>query len=325
MHAGRASCTLAGSWSRERRAELTAALDRPRPRAGGPAAAGRQGGRPRRPGRGGRAWPSATACTSACTDAAGPLARLPGCARGRRRHAGSAAADRAVDGGRVHLAPRGQRRGEGASSWSIHDRRRGRPASGDTRWLRRSSTCATCRSASATSPPSTASRFAVERGEVVGLPRSQRQRQDHHDPDAAGAAPPERPARPRVLGHDIVRDAEWIRPRSGYMSQKFALYEDLTVAENLRFYGGVYGMPRARLASRIDEMLRWSGWSRPARRARGLPGGRLAAAPGDGDRAGPRAAAALPRRAHVGRGPGGAARLLGHHLRAGGRRARRSS
>lgn len=59
----------------------------------------------------------------------------------------------------------------------------------------------------------------------------------------------------RVLGHDVQREAERIRPQVGYMSQKFALYEDLTVVENLRFYGGAYGLGRAALARRIDEVL----------------------------------------------------------------------
>jgi ABC-2 type transport system ATP-binding protein len=52
-----------------------------------------------------------------------------------------------------------------------------------------------------------------------------------------------------VMGHDAFRESNIVRSRSGYMSQKFALYDDLTVLENLIFYGGVYGigdLPRIR-------------------------------------------------------------------------------
>src|SRR4051812_40965340 len=44
-----------------------------------------------------------------------------------------------------------------------------------------------------------------------------------------------------VAGHDIAREAEQIKRRIGYMSQRFSLYEDLTVRENIRLYGGIYG------------------------------------------------------------------------------------
>jgi len=56
----------------------------------------------------------------------------------------------------------------------------------------------------------------------------------------------------RVLGYDVVRQAEQVRAQVGYMSQKFALYHDLTAGENLAFYAGVYG---ERSRSRLDEVL----------------------------------------------------------------------
>lgn len=58
----------------------------------------------------------------------------------------------------------------------------------------------------------------------------------------------------RVLNLDIVSQAEQIKARIGYMSQKFSLYEDLTILENLRFFGSVYGLPRKELNSRCEEL-----------------------------------------------------------------------
>jgi ABC-2 type transport system ATP-binding protein len=61
-----------------------------------------------------------------------------------------------------------------------------------------------------------------------------------------------------VLGYDAFRQSEEVRVRSGYMSQKFALYDDLTTLENLTFYGGVYGIHDRR---RIDGTLKLVGLS----------------------------------------------------------------
>ncbi|TKJ28778.1 MAG: multidrug ABC transporter ATP-binding protein [Chloroflexi bacterium B3_Chlor] len=58
-----------------------------------------------------------------------------------------------------------------------------------------------------------------------------------------------------VLGYDIVGKSEEIRKRIGYMSQQFSLYNDLTVSENLNFYGGTYGVTGKRLRERKEYIL----------------------------------------------------------------------
>src|SRR5664280_326179 len=63
----------------------------------------------------------------------------------------------------------------------------------------------------------------------------------------------------RILGMDIVKNAEAIKPHIGYMSQKFSLYDELTVLENLQFYAGVYEIPRATEKARIQEILHIAG------------------------------------------------------------------
>ena len=56
----------------------------------------------------------------------------------------------------------------------------------------------------------------------------------------------------KVGGIDVSRDPETIRQNIGYMSQKFSLYDDLTVEENLDFFGGVYGVPAERRLEREE-------------------------------------------------------------------------
>jgi ABC-2 type transport system ATP-binding protein len=58
-----------------------------------------------------------------------------------------------------------------------------------------------------------------------------------------------------VVGFDIVREAEQIRRRIGYMSQRFGLYDDLTVTENLTFYASIYGLHGAERRARVAELL----------------------------------------------------------------------
>jgi ABC-type multidrug transport system ATPase subunit len=59
----------------------------------------------------------------------------------------------------------------------------------------------------------------------------------------------------RIAGHDVVRDTESIKPIIGYMSQKFSLYDELTVNENLIFAGKLYGLSGHNLDKRRDEMI----------------------------------------------------------------------
>lgn len=58
-----------------------------------------------------------------------------------------------------------------------------------------------------------------------------------------------------VAGHDIARDTEAVKRDIGYMSQRFSLYDDLTVRENVRLYGGIYDLPRAEIDERMRRML----------------------------------------------------------------------
>ena len=64
-----------------------------------------------------------------------------------------------------------------------------------------------------------------------------------------------------VAGIDVAQDPEAVRRRIGYMSQKFSLYNDLSVVENLRFFGGVYGVSRREIQDRLDFAVDMAGLS----------------------------------------------------------------
>jgi ABC-2 type transport system ATP-binding protein len=58
-----------------------------------------------------------------------------------------------------------------------------------------------------------------------------------------------------VAGYNVYKESENIKRNIGYMSQKFSLYEDLTISENIEFYGGVYGLKQSLLDEKKEEML----------------------------------------------------------------------
>ncbi len=58
-----------------------------------------------------------------------------------------------------------------------------------------------------------------------------------------------------IAGYDVYKQTEAIKKNIGYMSQKFSLYEDLTVLENIRFFGGIYGLTNQQLKLKSDELI----------------------------------------------------------------------
>ena len=77
-----------------------------------------------------------------------------------------------------------------------------------------------------------------------------------------------------VMGYDIEKETEKVKKTIGYMSQKFGLYDDLTVDENLSFYGGIYGLDKDEIIKRKKTLIELSGLSGKEKRlAKFLSGG----------------------------------------------------
>jgi ABC-type multidrug transport system ATPase subunit len=65
--------------------------------------------------------------------------------------------------------------------------------------------------------------------------------------------------RATVLGFDVARESEAVKKKIGYMSQRFSLYSDLSVRENLEFYGRIYGLATGKIAARMRELCALTG------------------------------------------------------------------
>lgn len=115
--------------------------------------------------------------------------------------------------------------------------------------------------------------FTVDRGEIFGFLGSNGAGKTTVIRMLCGLLAPTS-GEARVLGLDVAREPEAVKRRIGYMSQRFSLYEDLTVAQNVRFFGGVYGLGGSRLGERAAwalETARLTG--KDGLLTRDLPGG----------------------------------------------------
>jgi len=115
--------------------------------------------------------------------------------------------------------------------------------------------------------------FSVQEGEVFGLLGSNGAGKSTAIRMLCGLLTPSSGSG-RVLGIDVTRDPEGVKRRIGYMTQRFSLYDDLTVSENLRFFGGIYGLRGARFAERAAWAVTTAGLEgKQDLLTRSLPGG----------------------------------------------------
>ncbi len=96
--------------------------------------------------------------------------------------------------------------------------------------------------------------LVIQRGEIFGLLGSNGSGKTTTIRMLTGLMPPTS-GTARVAGIDVVAEPEAVRRRLGYMSQRYGLYDDLTVEENLRFYAGLYGLVGAEGRARVEELI----------------------------------------------------------------------
>jgi ABC-2 type transport system ATP-binding protein len=96
--------------------------------------------------------------------------------------------------------------------------------------------------------------FEVERGEIFGFLGANGAGKTTAMRMLCGLSKPTS-GKGSVAGFDIEKDSENVKKNIGYMSQKFSLYEDLKVWENLRLYAGIYGVPEKDIDPKIDKLL----------------------------------------------------------------------
>lgn len=96
--------------------------------------------------------------------------------------------------------------------------------------------------------------FSVEEGEIFGFLGANGAGKTTAMKILCGLSAPTS-GKVMVAGYDVSRQAEMVKKRIGYMSQRFSLFDDLSVWENFQFFGGIYGLPSTKIKQRTSELL----------------------------------------------------------------------
>jgi ABC-2 type transport system ATP-binding protein len=96
--------------------------------------------------------------------------------------------------------------------------------------------------------------FSVERGEIFGFLGANGAGKTTAMRMLSGLLMPTS-GQARVVGFDVFKASERIKENIGYMSQRFSLYEDLTVLENIQLFGSIYGVPKVELREKAEQLL----------------------------------------------------------------------